>query len=304
MDRYQIEENFEIDITADLTEDLWDNFEYAVNISAGHTAIHSAGENSVLDSVKRVIRESTTNVSFFYSNEDALGLAQDVCVSNVEKISAWMQTKRQYFKEQADYRNLVLTLNLRQDAGYGFVAEKDKLIERTARAVTVVLERNYSDDCPYGFHLKTAYPNILEEHAIDTGRIFSKRDIINEAVELNPEERAVLALKGAQTGVTVRYYEPSQIRLAARSKDTEYTVFLGRNRFKAQKNPIGQKGRPEWASKAEIAANCPKLNDALAEAEAVLKREGARYADMILSGSILRQNQSSFSGRGTKYKEL
>ncbi len=87
-----------------------------------------------------------------------------------------------------------------ETVGHGYVINGDRLEEREARTMRLVLRRDNSLN--NGFYLETAYPNVLAPDAEPTGRELGKKDVIEGRLYNFPSPLAQAAFMhmGAEEG--------------------------------------------------------------------------------------------------------
>lgn len=122
--------------------------------------------------------------------ESAEGLVEALLYEKVKDIAKWLSSENQ--------RPLTLTLNMREYVGKGI---DTSFKEKTTDVLTVVLQKDRDVLNDFGFHVKTAYPNIKHEDARYTGKSFQK-----EALEILKTEESSLC-KGFW-GLAMSGFEP------------------------------------------------------------------------------------------------
>lgn len=98
-------------------------------------------------------------VSSFYDAETLVSILQDAIYYKAKEISNWITSEKIDFKEPQNYHTLAFTLDMGDDpVGHGITIDGREL---ATTMTTVVLQRDFSDESPFGFFVKTAYVDIF-----------------------------------------------------------------------------------------------------------------------------------------------
>ncbi len=184
---------------------IYDNFESAVNLHKGHTEeLHCAQGDHQL--INRLLHDNVINASSFYdyaTMEDAL---QNALFYDAAQIATWIQSEPIDFANNDAYWTLVLTVNVGDDEaiGHGF---DNNFKEIESPDITIVLQRDNSNENYYGFYLKSAYVDLTTEHAEYTGIAYTKDEIthLDGVVFESKIEELVFKNQGLFTDIAVRY---------------------------------------------------------------------------------------------------
>lgn len=127
----------------------------------GHTTIAHQNISSE-EILTRTISELKA-ISAFETEESAESLVEALLYDKIRDVALWLNSENP--------RPLALTLNMREHVGKGVDTDFN---EKTTNVLTVVLQKDRDVMNDFGFHVKTAYPNILHEEAQYTGRNLQK----------------------------------------------------------------------------------------------------------------------------------
>ncbi len=207
-----------------LENSLWDgdlkDVETTLGIRAGHADIHirtdAAGierETAAFNALNRHLDNLIEGAEVsadgeFFSLEDAIENIRDAAIFKIDEIASWAQSGKNEFNNIKDYHVKALTVNLGKDvvAGSGLTSD---FKEKESGVIRLVLKRDYSADAPYGFHIKTAYVDINDKSARETGLSFTKEDILSRKLYdlKTPLQSAALAVYHDNPNISTRYFK-------------------------------------------------------------------------------------------------
>lgn len=159
MDKYIIKNLSPNKYSEILTDMLYSNSDFIVNISEGHGKTIHVG-NSDIDLIKRSSFENNISwASSFYDEQTFNDFVINALAYKANEIANWFLADRLDFKDTNDYFAKSIVVNFEdEEVGYGF--KKGNLSRYTTSSVTVVLQRDMTGASPLGFYLKTAYPTM------------------------------------------------------------------------------------------------------------------------------------------------
>ena len=172
-------------VYSEMLEDaLWQDETSALGINSGHCCIHYDKGEDDKEILSRIIKEEKLGISNFSDKNEALSLIQSAVVMDIENITNWIMKKKSEFTEEKDYKQYVTSVYMREKVGMGIVFDKNTgtYKQKESYAVRLVLEREYSELCPYGFYLKTSYPSMAKVNVRETGVEYTKDDIAKEEI--------------------------------------------------------------------------------------------------------------------------
>ena len=141
----------------------------------------------------RVVKEGKQAVSSFYNAESLIGNLQDAVYFEAENITNWITSDRIDFKKPIDYQQIVFHMHMANEAIDQGVSNDGRLMETSE--MTIVLQRDLSNESPFGFFVKTAYADIENEKAVQIGTVdFAKT--IQESQDFDSSiQKAYFALR-------------------------------------------------------------------------------------------------------------
>ncbi len=230
--------------------------------------------------ISRMIEENVTGTgSFVGSREDAVDWIVNAAVFNAEDITNWIVTPKFAFSNITDYHRHVLTVFMGPDEipGIGLELSDDEqsMVKKISHSVTMVMERDHS--CPYGFYLKTAYPNIHDKHAeiVDT---ITKEDIINDRLYKFDDKLSLAVFWFSDQGINFQYriddtHEPY---LKIDDRQTNYTAFLRPTSVKYYKYYDTEDGKCQKLVRVhsdEVQANANEFSRTVSKMEDFLRKD-------------------------------
>lgn len=143
-----------------LTNTIYSFPDFAANISQGHAKnIHI--ESNDVDLIKRASFKDVTWASSFQDNESFDDYVTDSISYKAHEIADWILSDRQDFKNASDYFTKDFLVDFKdEEVGYGY--KSGDLSRYSTSAIKIVLQRDMTGDSPFGFYLKTAYPQMNE----------------------------------------------------------------------------------------------------------------------------------------------
>lgn len=122
------------------------------------------------------------------------------------KIAAWVQSSKLDFKNEDQYWTIAITINVGDDEPIGRGFDKN-FREIESPDLTVVLQRDNTNENYYGFYLKTAYVDITTEHAEYTGVAYTKDEVtrLKGVVFESKMEELVFKNQNLFAGISIRY---------------------------------------------------------------------------------------------------
>ena len=151
-----------------LEEAVMDDVSCILNVNKGHSSVLHAGQ-SIDDMAMRVVKEGKQAVSSFYNAESLIGNLQDTVYFEAENITNWITSDRIDFKKPIDYQQIVFHMHMANEAIGQGVSNDGRLMETSE--MTIVLQRDLSNESPFGFFVKTAYADIENEKAVQIGTV-------------------------------------------------------------------------------------------------------------------------------------
>lgn len=175
-----------------LEEAVMDDVSCILNVNKGHSSVLHAGQ-SIDDMAMRVVKEGKQAVSSFYNAESLIENLQDAVYFEAENITNWITSDRIDFKKPIDYQQIVFHMNMANEAIGQGVSNDGRLMETSE--MTIVLQRDLSNESPFGFFVKTAYADIENEKAVQIGTVdFAKT--IQESQDFDSSiQKAYFALR-------------------------------------------------------------------------------------------------------------
>lgn len=175
-----------------LEEAVMDDVSCILNVNKGHSSVLHAGQ-SIDDMAMRVVKEGKQAVSSFYNAESLIGNLQDAVYFEAENITNWITSDRIDFKKPIDYQQIVFHMHMANEAIGQGVSNDGRLMETSE--MTIVLQRDLSNESPFGFFVKTAYADIENEKAVQIGTVdFAKT--IQESQDFDSSiQKAYFALR-------------------------------------------------------------------------------------------------------------
>lgn len=175
-----------------LEEAVMDDVSCILNVNKGHSSVLHAGQ-SIDDMAMRVVKEGKQAVSSFYNAESLIGNLQDAVYFEAENITNWITSDRIDFKKPIDYQQIAFHMHMANEAIGQGVSNDGRLMETSE--MTIVLQRDLSNESPFGFFVKTAYADIENEKAVQIGTVdFAKT--IQESQDFDSSiQKAYFALR-------------------------------------------------------------------------------------------------------------
>lgn len=259
-----------------LEEAVIDDVSVLLNMNKGHSAVLHT-DMSVEDMTSRMIREEKQAVSSFYNAEILVDTLQDAIFFDAENISNWITSEKIDFDNSGKYHTYAFTLDMKgEPLGHGVRADGKEL---STTVITIVLQRDFSDESPFGFFIKTAYANISHERAEETGLHINIQDFIkNKMIFESNVEKTYYCLKNKYPG--------KKIWLQHNSGNVEIKISEdnGENKYIAYINEIGSKikkveaDRIRTTNQLECYLECPNMANMIT------------YADNVIHGRDVTQN--------------
>lgn len=237
MNKYEIN-RMDIDKYRELLDDaVWTNETFALGMHSGHTNIHYDEDCNINHTLVRLIKEDKKAVCNFDNSEDAISIIQSAVSTDIKNITNWMMKEKKEFDDESKYYEYAVSINMKEHVGKGIIRNKDNSFEeKEIQAVRIVLQREYSDLCPYGFYLKTAYPDIYDKNSITTQKI-SKEDIIERNLFTFNDKYEKAAFKyNGKAGVIVTYenkeYDTPFIKAYFSDKENRYKCYINEDKLR------------------------------------------------------------------------
>ncbi len=179
---------------------------YYLGYSRGHSSIHYKVDNVALFS--RMWKEHLPTVSCFTDEQTAREAISDAIAYKAKDIYRWFSQDQPSDRNDFFFNNFSFTVDMRTEEpiGYGMDAG---LNTYASNGVRFVLERDFSGKSPFGFYLKTAYPEISQESFCTRG---SKKFSLDE-IETEAESREISLFRDDFERVAaVLKYDPEFIK--------------------------------------------------------------------------------------------
>lgn len=207
-------------------------------------------------------------VSSFYDAETLVSILQDAIYYKAKEISNWITSEKIDFKEPQNYHTLAFTLDMGDDpVGHGITIDGREL---ATTMTTVVLQRDFSDESPFGFFVKTAYVDIFHERAEETGLRVNIPDFIQNKIPFTSNiEKAYHCLKHEYPDKKIWLQNNkgnSEIKISEDNGDNKYIAYISELGTKIKKAEIDH---IRTASSLECYLECPKLTEMLTYADNV-----------------------------------
>ena len=218
-----------------LEDVIFDDFETILNVGKGHSIDARIGLSDS-DMLNRLVREEKQGVSTFYNYEDFQANLQDALYFKAKDVATWITSEHIDFKNSRDYHEYAFTVDLKGDiVGHGF---NKKLQEIETPAIRVVLQRDFSEESPFGFFVKTAYADISHENAAETGRQYTPEQILNGVVDFTSNvERAYFGLRDDFPDLKMSFTRKSSgdlLRVTVSREDCFDAIFVLQDGVKAR----------------------------------------------------------------------
>ena len=209
-----------------LEEAVMDDVSCILNINKGHSSVLHAGQ-SIDDMAMRVVKEGKQAVSSFYNAESLIGNLQDAVYFEAENITNWITSDRIDFKKPIDYQQIVFHMHMANEAIGQGVSNDGRLMETSE--MTIVLQRDLSNESPFGFFVKTAYADIENEKAVQIGTVdFAKT--IQESQDFDSSiQKAYFALRNKYTEENIQLKSQNGhefIQIMKNSDDGKLIAFI------------------------------------------------------------------------------
>ena len=271
-----------------LCNDICKDIVTALAMNAGHTRIHMNNEETTKQMLTRIIDEKVSGAGSFVSEELAMDLIENVVYNKAHEIAVWATKTRGEFESTADYQQLALTVVVEPGEVAGINIDS-RFREISTDATRIVLQRDYSDTSPYGFYLKTAYPDADTKrgYGTPTGKVYTKEEIVEKGLyDFHSDMQKAAFLMDGKPGIRVKLLEDNgqeQLRLTAKRGDTYYVAYIKEpgenNKFIRSEN-----GAKEKITVETLVTECPEL--AMAFGEAIRYRDGGKsFAEMVRPGT-------------------
>lgn len=162
-----------------LEKQIFDQIETISNINKGHSKdLHIQMTDEEM--ITRLIAEEKSAVSCFDDQEELLDSIADGIYFKAKDITDWILSSHLDFTNKQDYHAKIININIWDDKiGSGFVNENGKIKEKESGVITIILQRDFSDESAFGFFVKTAYVNIEDRTAKYTGKEFNRKEILS-----------------------------------------------------------------------------------------------------------------------------
>ena len=142
--------------------------------------------------------------------------------------------------------------------------------ELATTMTTVVLQRDFSDESPFGFFVKTAYVDIFHERAEETGLRVNIPDFIQNKMPFTSNiEKTYHCLKHEYPDKKIWLQNNkgnSEIKISEDNSDNKYIAYISELGTKIKKAEIDH---IRTASSLECYLECPKLTEMLTYADNV-----------------------------------
>ena len=250
-----------------LEEAVMDDVSCILNVNKGHSStLHT--DISIDDMITRMVKEEKQAVSSFYDAETLVSTLQDAIYYKAKEISNWITSEKIDFKEHQNYHTLAFTLDMGDDpVGHGITIDGREL---ATTMTTVVLQRDFSDESPFGFFVKTAYVDIFHERAEETGLRVNIPDFIQNKMPFTSNiEKAYHCLKHEYPDKKIWLQNNkgnSEIKISEDNGDNKYIAYISELGTKIKKAEIDH---IRTASSLECYLECPKLTEMLTYADNV-----------------------------------
>lgn len=258
----------------ELEDAVWDEPETALSMNDGHSDIHYSPDGSYKGMISRIVHENVKGAGSFPSKEDAMDLIQNAVAFAISDIAKWVLKGKGEFNDRRDYHTLALTVYMGDSEDTGINLD-EKFREIKSHSVRLVLERSFEPGVPFGFFLKTAYPDTHEEHSEFTGRQFTKEEVVKGLCDFESEyQKLAFLLRDEIKGVSVHYgkveHQEEYIRLRCGNPAKEqYTAYL--NPQEGIKIYQSDKERRHPITPAELKRKCPQITEVIQIADEIIQ---------------------------------
>ena len=218
-----------------LEDVIFDDFETILNVRKGHSIDAHIGLSDS-DMLNRLVREEKQGVSTFYNYEDFQANLQDALYFKAKDVAAWITSEHIDFKNSRDYHEYAFTVDIEDNlVGHGY----DKNFrELQTSAIKIVLQRDFSEESPFGFFVKTAYADISHENAVETGRQYTPEQILNGVVDFTSNvERAYFGLRNDFPDLKMSFTRKSSgdlLKVTVSREDCFDAVFVSQDGVKTK----------------------------------------------------------------------
>lgn len=157
-----------------------------LNTNKGHSReFHSFQSDAQM--LERLVSENKEAVSSFYDEEQLRLSISDAICFKAEDIATWFTKGYKEFNSPDEYRAFAFSVDIGEDIGNGF---DEKYQEKATSVIRLVLQRDVSGESPFGFFVKTAYADIMNDLAYYTGKKYSKNQVLqNSDLKISPVQK-------------------------------------------------------------------------------------------------------------------
>lgn len=259
-----------------LEDAVMDDVACILNVNKGHSSVLHAGQ-SMNDMVSRLIKEEKQIVSSFYDAGTLVDVLQDAIYFKAQNISTWITSSKIDFDDPKKYHTLSFTLDMKDGPlGHGITKEGKEL---STPSVTIVLQRDISEESPYGFFVKTAYPELTYQKAEETGLKINIQDFIENKLNFESTiEKAYYGLKNKYPDQKICLQNNNgneQIKIIAEQDDCKYIAYIDEYNLQIKKADLDI---IKTSNLAECFIECPDMVNII------------DYTQNIIHGHNIEQN--------------
>lgn len=213
-----------------LRDALKEDFDQAANTKEGHFYNHVA--NTDKEMLTNLILGTKTFDAVFTDAKHAVNWTRQILSARAPVIANWLAADKRYFKSHEEYKNLHISIKFTNVEAVGRGYNKD-LAEKATKNIDVFLRRDRTGQSPFGFYLETSFPNINHEQAWETGKYYTKDEVIQGGYVpfTNEYEKIAFKFQNEYEDVTIRACtdmsgEP-QVKISFEDTYGNYIVYLG-----------------------------------------------------------------------------
>lgn len=219
----------------ELSCDLFEDVDYALNINKGHLERHLVDKNEALvEDLRRIIEENKiAGTGSFINREIAIQSIQDGIYYDIDNVVNWMMKSKNEFDNENKYYIYEKTVELTKEGpnaeyiGTGMTRDLS-IVE--SRAVRFILERDSKGESGYKFFLKTAYPDNSKEYSRVIGKLTKESILENELYEFKNEYQKAAFIYNDFNNTKINFFERTSgdktLVLEYGDKNDKYVAYI------------------------------------------------------------------------------
>lgn len=219
----------------ELSCDLFEDVDYALNINKGHLERHLVDKNEALvEDLRRIIEENKiAGTGSFINRETAIQSIQDGIYYDIDNVVNWMMKSKNEFDNENKYYIYEKTVELTKEGpnaeyiGTGMTRDLS-IVE--SRAVRFILERDSKGESGYKFFLKTAYPDNSKEYSRVIGKLTKESILENELYEFKNEYQKAAFIYNDFNNTKINFFERTSgdktLVLEYGDKNDKYVAYI------------------------------------------------------------------------------